>query len=87
MEFSIKTYQNDEGVFAEVFSKGKSICIGDGESPYKAIQDACSVLSDIMAIAEEEENNEIINIISERDKKDDEIRYTLDEVIKLRKNN
>lgn len=85
MEFNIKVYQNDEGIFAEVFLENKSICIGDGESPYKAVQDVCSVLSDIMQIMERQENKEIIELIEKREKQDNETTYSLDEILQFKK--
>ena len=51
MEFIIKVFKNDEGIFAKVETeKGEEVCIGDGDSPYSAVKDACNVLADIMDI-------------------------------------
>lgn len=88
MEFKIKVFQNEEGIFAEVLNKsGNHVCLGDGESPYEAVKEACSVLADIMTIAEEEENKEILKTVEEREKNDDGVRYTSEDVKKMRLKN
>ena len=85
MNFKITVFQNNEGIFAEVLDENnKSICVGDGESPYKAVKDACSVLSNIMDFAEQEEDKEILEMIKERDKNDTGKRHTLEEVKRMR---
>ena len=54
MEFKIKVFQNDEGIFAKVETeKGEEVCIGDGDSPYSAVKDVCNILVDIMDILEQ----------------------------------
>ena len=54
MEFIIKVFKNDEGIFAKVETKkGEEVCIGDGDSPYSAVKDVCNVLADIMDILEQ----------------------------------
>ena len=89
MEFKIQVFQNEEGIFAEVLNEsGNHVCLGDGKSPYEAVKDVCSVLSDIMTIEEEEENEDILKMIKEREKNDDGVRYTIEDVKKMRfKNN
>ena len=57
MEFIIKVFKNDEGIFAKVETeKGEEVCIGDGDSPYSAVKDACNILADIMDILEQKNN-------------------------------
>ena len=54
MEFKIKVFQNDEGIFAKVETeKGEEVCISDGDNPYSAVKDVCNVLADIMDILEQ----------------------------------
>lgn len=81
MEFKIKVFQNEEGIFAEVLSEvGKQVCVVEGDSPCLAAKEACLVLSDIFDIMEQEENKEIANIIKERGVNDDGVRYSMDDV-------
>lgn len=80
MEFKIKVFQDNEGIFAEVLTeKDEQVCVGEGDSPYLAVKEACIVLADIMDIAEEEENKEIAKIIAERNE-DDGVRYSIEDV-------
>lgn len=88
MEFKIKVFQNDEGIFAKVETeKGEELCIGDGDSPYNAVKDVCSVLADIMDIWEQKENEDILRIIEDREFKDSGIRYTCEEAKEILKSN
>lgn len=85
MEFKIKVFQNDEGIFAEVLNEdGKQICVGDGDSPCSAVKDVCLVLSDIMDFLDEKENVELLNSTNERLKNDDGTRYSTEEVKQMR---
>ena len=85
MEFKIKVFQNDEGIFAEVLTeKDEQVCVGEGNSPYLAVKEACEVLADVMAIAEEVENEEIAKIVEERKRNDDGERFTLEDVKRMR---
>lgn len=84
MEFKIKVFQNEEGIFAEVLNEnGDNICTGDGNNPYEAIRDVCFVFADIMSIAEEDENKSILNTIKERQENDDGVRYSVEDVKKM----
>ena len=85
MEFKIKVFQNDEGIFAEVLTeKDEQVCVGEGSSPYLAVKEACEVLTDVMAVAEEVENKEIAKIVEERRRNDDGERFTLEDVKRMR---
>ena len=85
MEFKIKVFQDDEGIFAEVLTeKDEQVCVGEGNSPFLAVKEACEVLADIMTIAEEEENMEIAKIVEERRKNDESERFTLEDVKRMR---
>lgn len=85
MEFKIKVFQNDEGIFAEVLTeKDEQVCVGEGNSPYLAVKEACEVLADVMAIAEEVENEEIAKIVEERRRNDDGERFTPEDVKRMR---
>lgn len=84
MEFKIKVFQNDEGIFAEVLTeKDEQVCVGEGNSPYLAVKEACEVLADVMAVAEEVENEEIAKIVEERRRNDDGERFTLEDVKRM----
>lgn len=49
MEYKIRTFQNEEGIFAEIISKnGVSICTADGLTEFKAIKEVCLVFADII---------------------------------------
>lgn len=49
MEYKIRTFQNEEGIFAEIISKnGVSICTADGLTEFKAIKEVCLVFTDII---------------------------------------
>ena len=85
MEFKIKVFQDDEGIFAEVLTKkDEQVCVGEGNSPFLAVKEACEVLADIMTIAEEEENMEIAKIVEERRKNDESERFSLEDVKRMR---
>ena len=85
MEFKIKVFQNDEGIFAEVLTeKDEQVCVGEGNSPYLAVKEACEVLADVMAIAEEVEKEEIAKVVEERRRNDDGERFTLEDVKRMR---
>lgn len=87
MEFKIKIFQEEEGVFAEVVSEdGTQICVADGDSPYLAAREACLVFADILSIMEENENRKIASIIQERINTDDGVRYSIDDVKNMRLN-
>lgn len=88
MEFKIKVFQDDEGIFAEVLTeKDEQVCVGEGNSPYSAVKDACGVLSDIMDIAEEVENEDIAKTVAERIKNDDGVRFSIEDVKKMKYEN
>ena len=49
IEFNIRTYQDEEGVFAEITTEnGNHVCTADGKDNYDAIKEACLVLMDIL---------------------------------------
>lgn len=55
MEFNIRTYQDEEGIFAEITTKeGNHVCVADGKDNYDAIKEACLVLMDILEWHNEE---------------------------------
>ena len=57
MEFKIKVFQNDEGIFAKVETeKGEEVCIGDGDNPYSAVKDEWHVLAENRDIMEQKNN-------------------------------
>lgn len=82
MEFKIKLLENTkDGLFAEVISEdGQSICMGEGDNPYSALEDACMEFAEILRDCSERENDRILKMIEERTYNDDGIRYSLDEV-------
>lgn len=48
MEYKIKTFKNEEGIFAEILNENnKNICTGDGLTELQAIKDVCLVFADI----------------------------------------
>lgn len=49
MEYKIRTYKNEEGIFAEILNeKGENVCIADGITELSAIGEVCLVFSDII---------------------------------------
>ena len=81
MEFKIKVLQGYGCILAEVLDEeGKKICIGNAESPYMAIKDACRAFGDILDIAEEKLNEKINKAIREAEENDTGERYTLEDV-------
>lgn len=68
MEINISVKQNNDSIYAEAFMEGKVVCTGYGKSPYEAIEDVCTLLSNIAKQAEIEEDEEIINMLREREK-------------------
>ena len=56
IEFNIRTFQDEEGIFAEVTTEeGNHVCIADGKDNYDAIKEVCLVLMDILEWHSEEE--------------------------------
>lgn len=48
MEYRIRTFKNEEGIFAEIINEnGENICVGEGLTELKAVKDACLVFVDI----------------------------------------
>lgn len=82
MKFNINVVQNDDIIVANVINENNDeICSGKAKSPYKAVQNACEKLSNIMKLAEEKEDKEILKMIAEREKNDTGKTYTVEEAI------
>ena len=49
IEFNIRIYQDEEGIFAEITTEdGNHVCVADGKDDYDAIKEVCLVLMDIL---------------------------------------
>lgn len=49
IEFNIRTYQDEEGIFAEITTEeGNHVCAADGKNSYDAIKEVCLALIDIL---------------------------------------
>lgn len=85
MKFKIEVFQNKESIFAKILDENnEEICICDSNTPYAAVKEACSKLSNMMDIIEDKENEIIKENIKKRDKNDNGIRYTSEDVTKMR---
>lgn len=88
MEFKLKIYEyTEDGLFAEVVDEeGNRVCIGEGDNPYSALEDACLEFAEMLKECSERENSRILEIFEKKLNNTEEVRYSLDEVKKMLKN-
>ena len=57
MEFKIKVFKNDKGIFAKIETeKEEEESIGEGDNKNSEVKDVCNVLADIIDILEQKNN-------------------------------
>lgn len=89
MEFKIRIFESTvDGLFAEVLDKdGMRVCIGAGDNPYSTLEDACLEFAEILKTCSEMENARILKMLEERLDNNEEVKYSLDEIKKIVKDN